>query len=214
MILHTLYSNTHRVLFEEYFKPSIQDTDLKFVFDEVPQEAEGTFLKEGWHETMTRKLKLCQALACGSEIFIHSDCDVQFFAPIRESAEKALEGFDIVFQHDGDQHLCLGLFCARPSRRLAKLFWYAQKLILEDIESQAAVNMLLRPRTPTYDVSDIKYGYLPKTWWTHGCETMKLWEGGEVNPPKDIVAHHANWVYGVDKKIELMKAVRAKVKGA
>lgn len=209
MILHTLYSESHKVLFEKYFRPSIKDTDLCFIFDEVPQEAEGTFLKDGWHTAMIRKFKLCEQLSSGGEQFIHSDSDVQFFKPVRNIAEEALKNVDLVFQHDGDKHLCAGLFCANPSPRVSELFKVAQEVIRDrNIESQQALNLLLRTKDLPYDFSDIKYGYFPSTWWTHGAETMKVWDGEDINPPIGIVAHHANWVYGVDAKIKLLEKVR------
>ena len=210
MILHTLYSESHRVLFERYFRPSIQDKDLHFIFDEVPQEAEGTFLKDGWHTAMIRKFKLCEQLSSKSEPFIHSDSDVQFFKPIKQLVEEALKTVDMAFQHDGDKHLCAGLFCAKPSPRVSELFRVVQEIIRDrNIESKQALNLLLRTKDLPYDFSDIKYGYLPNTWWTHGSETMKVWEGGDINPPLDIVAHHANWVYGVEAKIKLLEKTKS-----
>ena len=169
-------------------------------------------MREGWHLSMIRKLKFCEELCLGNDAFIHADCDVQFFRTIKQDAEKALESFDIAFQHDGQNHLCAGLFCAKPSVKLSNFFKTAQEVIKNHgIESQHAINLLLRSKDMSNMFADIKYGYLPNTWWSHGCETFKVWDGEDVNPPENIVAHHANWVEGVEKKIKLLDMVKEKV---
>lgn len=212
MILHTFYSPSHSVLVDNYFIPSIRDKDINLVVDMVPQECSGVYMKDNWHSSMLTKLDLCKKLAEGREVFIHSDCDVQFFRPIKDSAEKALTDFDIVFQHDGQGHLCLGLFCAKPSKKLSELFSATQEIIRNhNIESQQAINLILRTKNFPYDFSSIRYGYLPNSWWTHGADLFKVWCGEELYPPEGIVAHHANWVEGVENKIRLLNHIMKKV---
>lgn len=212
MILHTLYSPSHKILFDTYFLPSIRDKDIDLVVDTVPQECSGVYMRDNWHASMITKLELCKKLAGGKDIFVHSDCDVQFFQPIQKSAEEALSDLDIVFQHDGQEHLCLGLFCAKPSKKLVALFEATQEVIQKyNIESQQALNVILRTKKLPYDFSAVRYGYLPETWWTHGATTFSVWDQEDLCPPDGIVAHHANWVEGIENKIKLLSHVREKV---
>jgi len=208
MILHSFYSNTHKRLAENYFIPSIKDKNLNLIIDEIPQECSGVYMRDNWNASMLRKLELCQKLSEGNEVFVHSDCDVQFFKPIQNDVENTLKEYDIAFQHDGQGHLCAGLFCANPSPKIAGLFQLATDMVKNKSvqHDQHALNVILRSGR-----SGIKYGYMPDTWWTHGASTFKVWDGEELHPPKGIVAHHANWIEGVDGKIRLLEKVRSRV---
>jgi hypothetical protein len=157
---------------------------------------------------MIRKLEFCLKLAGGKDIFVHSDCDVQFFKPIREDVEKALEKADIAFQHDGKNYLCAGLLCAKPSEKLQVLFHSAIEMVKNGVANndQTALNMILKSEDCL-----LTFDFMPNTWWTHGADTFNHWNGEELNPPQDIVAHHANWVEGVDKKISLLSHVMERV---
>ena len=208
MILQTFYSKSHKILLDKYFIPSIRDKNLNLITDEIPQECSGVYMRDNWNSSMLRKLEFCRNLAEGNEAFIHSDCDIQFFKPIKDDVENTLKECDIAFQHDGEGHLCAGLFCANPSPKIAELFQLAIDMVKSKSvqHDQHALNLILRSGK-----SGIKYGYMPKTWWTHGSESFDIWRGEELNPPRDIVAHHANWVEGVENKIKLLDHVMEKV---
>jgi hypothetical protein len=210
MILHTFYSPSHKPLYDFYFKPSIQDKDLDLICDQIPQECSGVYMRDNWNVSMIRKLEFCLKLAGGKDIFVHSDCDVQFFKPIRKDVEKALEKADIAFQHDGMNYLCAGLFCAKPSENLQVLFHSAIEMVKNGVvnNDQTALNMILKSED-----CPLIFDFMPDTWWTHGAESFSLYDGSVLNPPPDIVAHHANWVEGVMPKTILLEKVKRKVYG-
>lgn len=210
MILHTFFSQSHKPLFDYYFYPSIKDTDIKIVFDTIPQECSGVYMKDNWNKAMLRKLSLCKKLAMGTEIFVHSDADVQFFRPIKPDVEEILKDADIAFQHDGQDFLCAGLFCAKPSKNLEILFETAIELVYTKIaqNDQHALNIILKNAD-----CPLVYKKMPETWWSQGADTFSLYDGHDVNPPPNIVAHHANWVEGVMPKMALLEKVKRKVYG-
>jgi hypothetical protein len=203
MILHTFYSKSHEILFEKYFKPSIRDKDLKLIADKIPQESSGLFLQDNWNLSMQRKLRFCEKLCYGNEIFIHADADVQFFQKLKDKVEEILNDCDIAFQDDGHA-LCAGLFCAKPSKELAEIFKKARLMVKnkEVRDDQIALNKLLKEQTK------IIYKILPSNWWSHGVSNFEYFEGQEVYPPDNIIAHHANWTYGVKNKLLLLEKVK------
>ena len=208
MIIHSFYSESHQCLFDNYFKPSIRDFGVRLIIDLIPQECSGVYMKDNWLKTMLKKLEFCEKLSLGNEIFVHSDCDVQFFKPIKEEVDRELAGFDLAFQHDGRGHYCAGLFCGRPSPRLAEFFEISKRLVEQNphLNDQIAINAILNNQT-----HGLKVKYLSSAWWTHGAETFSVWDGCELNPPRDIIAHHANWAVGVDAKKALLEQVRIKI---
>jgi hypothetical protein len=67
------------------------------------------------------------------------------------------------------------------------------------VDDQAAL------RVVTADERQARLGLLPPRYWTYGCEG---WTPGQVlDPPGDIVMHHANWVVG-DLKLAKLREVR------
>jgi hypothetical protein len=55
----------------------------------------------------------------------------------------------------------------------------------------------------------IKKKLLPHSIFTIGMATgWKVWEGHEVEIPKDILVHHANYTVGLQNKIHLLDLVK------
>ena len=56
---------------------------------------------------------------------------------------------------------------------------------------------------------NIKWDYLPMTFFCSGHVLDKCWEPGmDFAVPADIVMHHANWTIGIENKIALLEYVR------
>ena len=55
-----------------------------------------------------------------------------------------------------------------------------------------------------------KHKLLSHRFFTVGQSIKQPWEGEEFELPKDVLVHHANWVVGIDKKIELLDIAKEK----
>jgi hypothetical protein len=61
----------------------------------------------------------------------------------------------------------------------------------------------------------VKCSHLPETFLSGGTLTGKLWNpGDELEIPKGILLHHANWTVGLKNKILQLKYVREAVKSS
>jgi hypothetical protein len=137
-----------------------------------------------------------------NEEFIFSDIDVQFFDKPQKYCKKALSYLDIAFQNDYYGHACTGFFYAKNNDSVKYLISTSLSQIEHHRDDQAVVNHLLKFNL------HVKYGLLPPEFFTFGM-FYNHWHGEKEFPlPDNIVMHHANWVKGVDNKIDLLKTVR------
>jgi len=164
----------------------------------------GEFCQAGWEDTMKDRLRfILDYLYKGDndEIMMFCDVDIQFFDSPQKYAEKALAECDIAFQNDYYGHACAGFFYMRNTEDVRDLFEEALDTYDQHAHDQEAINHLLK--TGKY-----RYALLPPEFFTFGS-FYNHWHGEKQFPiPDKIVMHHANWVQGIDKKIELLEVVR------
>ena len=134
MRLYALYTPSHAVLKDTFFLPSIQD-DFEIIFEFAPQTSQtAVFMSEGWTATTMRKVDLIiRAIEENmGDVFIFSDVDIQFFAPIQECIEKLIEGKDIIMQRNNPEGvLCTGFFACRANEKTL-LLWKDVKKHMHD----------------------------------------------------------------------------------
>jgi hypothetical protein len=205
MKLLTCYTPSHKVFLPQFFD-SLDQTDLDVVIRMHPQECPtGEFASEGWNTTTQRKFEfLLEEMnkADYNDIMIFSDIDIQFFQSPVPFAERVLKDTDIAFQNDYYGHACTGFFYFRNTELIADFIQHAIKEIPNWRDDQEAVNKILQGD------SSLDYMLLPKEYFTFGS-FYKHWEGEQMFPiPDNIIMHHANWVKGIDKKLELLRVVR------
>lgn len=205
MKLFTCYTPSHNVFVKQFFD-SLDQEGLDVIVKEHEQECPtGEFASSGWNITTKRKFEFLLENMEKMEVdeqFIFSDIDVQFFDKPQKFCNKALEYNDIVFQNDYYGHACTGFFYAKNNERVVKLLSTACDTIIRYRDDQDAVNhiLMLYP--------EIKYSLLPPEFFTFGM-FYNHWQGEKDFPiPDKIIMHHANWVKGVDKKLELLQTVR------
>jgi len=195
--IYTCYSLSHKVLVDNFFLPSIPK-DLRLTLEKHPQICEtDKFCQKNWVETVRKKISfLIKAIQSNmGNIFIFSDCDVQFFGDISCQISEEMIGFDLGFQREGDS-FCTGFFACRASCDVLKFFEDVYDDIPKSGGDQKSVNALIS-----------KYPYLKIKKLSH-----KFWSGfSESNPPTEILVHHANCVVGVENKIKLLSIVKDKV---
>jgi hypothetical protein len=55
----------------------------------------------------------------------------------------------------------------------------------------------------------LKWSYLPEAFFTPGLRQEQIWSpSDEIDIPRNIVLHHANWTVGVENKIAQLQYVR------
>ena len=207
MRLYTLYSESHRELYEKFYKPSIPD-GFDPVSVRVDQEGSGVFMDGyGWKLTMDKKLDLIlTAIEENDEPFVYADCDIQFFRPCADHMLECLGDHEIAFQCDwwGWGAKCFGLFIARPTENLKNVIINIKQLCTEDRGDQEVLNDLLKEDPNLLD--DV---LLPHEYWTHGASDGKEYRSEmALEVPSDIITHPANWVKGNAGKTELMQRVK------
>jgi len=219
MKVFTFYSESHVQMFEDWFKKTLPD-DVELVCKEIPQEcSSGNFEADGWMRSMYRKVDyIIECCKEEKEIFVHSDCDIQFFRSFKDEILKGMEdkGLDLLAQRDIPGPVCCGFMAIRPSQKMADLFGAVKTVMREhNINDQHSLNHLLNSG------ADVKLGVLDEryysVWRSLNPEASNnlnsVWHGMEPlnNIPKDIVMHHANFIVGVDLKVKCMDVVRQKV---
>ena len=202
MKLYTMFTESHKVMYENYFLKSLPDEfDLMPV--EMPQECpSGEFYKDGWDKTCYRKVELYYK-ACQDnfgDIIAFSDVDVQFFGNIKSILLEELGDFDIACQNDTANYYCSGFFIFRCNENTLKMF----KSMVDNYvkEDQTTLNN---------HIHMVKSKFLSKKFFTIGHLLHTVWKGLDFTLPDGIVMHHSNWVEGIDNKIKLLDIVRKKV---
>jgi len=208
----TFYSETHKILYEDYFLKSYNkhlSNDFKLLDKKIDQiSTTGDFASFGFDLTMLEKIKwiLENIDLEDNGYLVFADCDIQFFGNL----EFDLNSFDILFQHDFyDKNYCAGFFICRQNEKVLNFF----KMVYEEfkssmngkIDDQYVVNNILNNRT-----LDLSFGLLPSDkYWTVAFSTNgNVWNNQPVVCPNTIIMHHANFTIGVDNKIILMDIVK------
>ena len=200
MRLLTVYSPTHRQLFERFLRPSA--TEFRVVAKRLPQTGNGQYMNRHWLDAMWRKVDFIYRKMwwMRGQVFVFADADVQLFPPVRDFLAHELGDYDMAFQEDvGTQ--CAGFFVARANARVRQLYATLRAQLREYPNEQTALNDML-------DL--VKWKSLPRSVFTVGRLTGgEVWDGESLDVPTDLRAHHANYTVGLDNKARLMELVRA-----
>jgi hypothetical protein len=215
MKIFACHTPSHADLLAEHFLPSLPaELKCNLVLRALPQEGSGEFDTAGFHATCLRKVEfILESLAKETEPFIFSDVDVRFYGPVGDDLARLLGDADMAFQWDGPRGLeCSGFMVLRPSAKLLKFWQGVRDLMVEcvildqdSLHRRLVVDTIKREQ----DGGDITWDILPERYWTFGSNDKHWTPGQPVNPPADLLMHHANWTVGVENKIALLEAVKA-----
>ena len=216
--IYTHYSDSHKKLYDEYFKPSLRrlyssnELSIKYLHHKQTA-ANGYFMEKGWIEAMDFKLDVILTAFndnTSEDWFIFSDCDVQFFNPFIENLKGYIEnGTEIACQNDCET-LCAGFFICRKTFNTFNLFTDIKKNFSKKGNDQVALNFF-KDRVE-YKLLD-KSSYYTIGNYFNNKDGTNNWDGeGEVFLPEKIYIHHANYVKGVEQKIKLMDRIRKNYK--
>ena len=221
MDVYTFYTDSHLELYQKLNKSvSLLCPSLNLITRKFDQEClTGEYMSPGWGETMRKKVDLILEAIDQGKIFIHSDCDVVYLQDPTEKVLEELGDYDLAFQSDfvplKEVWYCMGFFVCRPSQRTRDLF----VKVYENIgnfwgNDQLSLNNILstyKNPSPGKGFEDLKYKTLSEKFFTYG-QTGKssIWDGEQFDLPEDLVAFHANWTKGTQRKINLIDYVLTK----
>lgn len=199
---YTFFTETHRIFLKYFLNTFPFDSDIDLNIQFMPQECEtGEFESVGWLKTMTRKVKYIlmslEELNDG-DIFIHSDCDIIFFKPYKETVLKELENNDIVFQSDVGT-VCMGFFVCRVNSKTKKLFKTLLEVLPNHKHDQHAINFLLQNN------NNLKVSLLSQKFFNYGFNGRNYNGEDFVQIPSNIILLHANFAVGVQNKLKLIQ---------
>lgn len=204
MRLYTIYSPSHKRLYDDYFLRTVPDEFDLVTYTTIQHCDSGSFYSQGWDRICYDKIiifkQACKANYGG--YFVFSDVDVQFFGPIKEDLITELGDYDIACQNDCGNTYCSGFFICRCNDVTQRMF--DEMLGGYHREDQHMMNLMINSL-------GVKAKFLdPKKYFTVGHETMCPWVGQDFNVPDQMLVHHANWTVGIDRKVELLETVRNK----
>lgn len=205
MKLITCYSDSHKILFDKYFLPSLKqylNVDLKIKILNQTSKT-GYYNSDGFNKTVQEKIQwIIENIELNNEVACFSDVDVQFFKELKYD----MKDNDILFQWDYYDY-CSGFFIFKQNLTVLNFLKEVERLTPNVLEDQVAVNQLLK----TYH---IKYDKLDNRYWNIGsfCYNLKInWTGEDFVCPKYIIMHHANFTVGIPNKIKLLESVKQKI---
>ncbi len=201
MKLYTIFSESHQILFDEFFSKTIpQEFELHTeAFEQVCES--GEWYSKGWSAACKHKaeffVKICEENL--GESFIFSDVDIQFFGDCKDRLITELGNSDIACPH-GDDGYCSGFFICRANERTLNMFRHMLNTFDKRHGDQYMLNKCIHM---------CKSKALSPLFYTIGQLSKKIWKPGDPVPiPDKILMHHANWTIGLDNKIALLKEVR------
>jgi hypothetical protein len=207
---YTFFSDSHKIFLKYFLNTFPFDEDIDLQIRYMPQEcASGEFVSDGWQKTMTKKVKyIVDALheMKDGDVFIHSDSDIVFLKSYKKILLEEMGNADLIFQSDVGT-ACMGFFACRVHKKTKDFF----KKVYDDLDQyyhdQEAVNALMKNYKHDLNIKLFSYRF-----FNHGF-FGKHYEGeNDILLPDDIIVFHANFVYGVEKKIKLIKIVNEKIK--
>lgn len=215
MKLYTFYTPSHEELINKYFLPSLSNNkEFDIIIKQFPQLcSDGEFMHNGWINTMMQKVEyhIQSCLENHNDIFVYSDCDVQFLnnEQVVETLLNELEDYDIACQNDVHPYFdrttyCAGFFICRGNNKTVNLFTSVleeMKKRYPSMHDQEALNK---------NLNTVKHKILSNQFYTHAQTLKKLWENENdtFSIPKNIMVHHANWTHGIKNKIKLLDIVK------
>jgi len=205
MKLISYYTETHEILLNKFFIPSIKSEDN---FDlrlkkGVQHSEDGNYFSRGFNLATRDKIEFLYEQLNSSdenEFVLFSDVDIIFLKPIMDYL-KTYQSYDAVFQK-GYDFLNTGFFMVKNTEEIRDLFNLSIEKIPNHHDDQEVINKL---------ILDTKINYT-----TFGDEILnpaaiigkKIWSGEEFILPKKTILFHACWCAGIDNKIKFLEYVR------
>jgi len=219
MKIYTLYSESHKILFENWFEKSLKETNKNYELETLvtPQVCKsGNYMDDGWLETMIHKNEfIVNSLnnSKNNEIILHCDVDVQFFKDIESNLNKSLfDTCDIFCQADGPYSACYGVMFLKNTENVKNLFNEILNIIKTVDKNNISNDNDQNIFNKIYHQFGVKVGLLDHRYYSVWRDTGGyVWEprhGLKTQIPSDLILHHANYTVGIKNKIELMSLIK------
>jgi hypothetical protein len=206
---YTFFSDSHKIFLKYFLNTYPFDIDIDLQIRYMPQECSGDFVSEGWQKTMTKKVQyIVDALQelNTNDIMIHTDSDIIFFKPFKEILLQEMGDADIIFQSDVGT-ACMGFFACKVNTKTKQFFNDLLKNLDKHYHDQEAVNHMIRSQKYNVNIKLFSHKF-----FNHGF-FGKHYEGeDDIKFPNDIIIFHGNFVYGMDKKLKMIKIANSKIK--
>jgi len=210
--IYTIYSKSHEKFYNEYFKPSLRNIYSK---EELPIRAcaltevngSNVYMSREWVQSVVFKVDmLITALQENKDgWFIYADSDIQFHKPFVKDVENELMSYDFVSQQDEDT-LCTGFFAIKSNERTTRLLDTIKKNFWTYYNDQIAFNHY--KDMIQYKGLDKEKYYTIGNFFNNPDGTHE-WDGiTNIIPPKNMLLHHANYVRGAQRKMDLLDLIK------
>lgn len=214
--LYAMYTPSHKVLFDNWFYPSLQPQDNYELILETHEDQycpSARYMKKGWTTTTQKKVIMIihaieKCIQDSHDFFIYADVDIQFLSPSKDAIKKAIADQDIVFQKDSPKGtLCTGFFVCRANEKTLNLWKHVLHYMRTKGESdQKSLNFVLRK---TNEHCTVRWELLPETFFGGGTLNGRYWKKKQrFSVPPGAIMHHANWTKGVNDKIAMLSFVK------
>jgi hypothetical protein len=207
--LMTFYSESHKVLYDQYFKPSVEYfNEYDLISYQAEQFGSGSFMGKGWKEAMGKKIDFIIDMIndCWGDYFVFADADVIFFRKTVDYLVSQVKNVDAAFQVDAGK-MCAGFFIMKCNNATLNFMTTVKELYGKYPEDQTAmqnhVSMINYKLLPT-DIFNISHINGNRVW---DCDySLKI--------PSNIRVFHGNWTIGIDNKIRIMNFAVDTLRGA
>jgi hypothetical protein len=190
---------------KDFFLKSVQDNwDININYRGQVGDGGGNAQTKGWYNIIRGKIELLvdKIKENQGQTIIWADIDIQFFGKCSGLISKAMAGKDIVFQSElnGSKDAINTGFCViRCSPKTLRLFELVLEFDLEKLPlgDQSAISDIIKT-----DKIDLSWDVLPRQFWAMSHRTP---------PPPDIVLHHANWTYPIERDGKMVGSMELKL---
>lgn len=216
MKLYTYYTPSHKVFYDQYFYPSLQkyflnDKNSLIVKTGDQITSTGGFNDTGFNLTTLDKVKLWLSAIKENpnDFWIYADPDICFYDNFEQDLLEKIQNYNLVAQSDNTRwfEVCTGFFIARSSDLLYKFFLS----IINEMQTTNIHNDQLAFAKVSRLYPNLKFNTLPIQYWSvHWSNGGKVWSGEDIDPPKNMKIHHANYTVGIENKLKLLNMIKGK----
>lgn len=203
MKLYTHATNSHEQMLKDWLLPEAQK-EFEVFIGRSKQYGTGTFTDKEWGKNTKNKSRTMYRAVFDNmgDYIVWSDCDIQFFRPIKDRLLELVGDNDIGVMKNNDKtnELCSGFFIAHCNEKTLKFF---DNILNHNIFNNRRGNSLTDQLVFNELImqGDVSHVELPEDeFW---CKKFPL-------DLSKIRVQHANWIIGVDKKVAALKNIREK----
>lgn len=213
--VYAIFSNSHEILYKNYFLPSLKNTDLELIVEKFEQIGSGVCDSAHFSEMMLKKVEFIIETIKGNwgDIFVVSDVDIILLKKVSKDLIFRLKGKDIVFQAERikGNEINTGFYACRANENSLKLWQECKSRLKEEIlqgvktNEQIIINKILLENSP------VKFGLLPLGKYHSPLMFLDIEDNVIRNMPEipqNICTYHANFLYDLRKKGTVLSKVR------